>query len=385
MNRSDFMERELARLSREGLLRRLPALEDVDPPYIVLKGSGPVIDFCSNDYLGLSCRRELKEASCLAASRWGAGSRASRLLSGDHPLYQELERSVSRLKGTEACLVLGSGYLANTGIIPAVAAKGDLVLADRQIHASLIDGIRLSGARLIRFPHNDLRRLEELLEGAGGSRRVLVAVESLYSMDGDLCPLEDLLALKEKLPFILLVDEAHAVGLFGAQGEGLIPKELAPKVDLIIGTFGKALGSYGAFCGCSGTMRQYLVNRCRTVIFSTALPPGVLAASARAVEMLSSLNEERTRVLEMSRDIARFIRDELGISVPGQSQIVSLIVGSSKKALELESFLLDRAMFARAIRPPTVAKGTERIRFSITAAHKPEHLEALKAALREFF
>jgi 8-amino-7-oxononanoate synthase len=384
------IRQELSGLLASGLYRSLANITRVLPPYIFLEQDGRetrLIDFSSNDYLGLSSHPAMKEAASRAANRWGAGSRASRLLSGNHPLYERLEQLSARLKGTEAALVFGSGYLANCGIIPALASRDDLILADRQVHASIIDGIRLSGARFKRFGHNDISHLEDLLLDADtkGFRRIVVVVESLYSMDGDMAPIEELLGLKDRFGFILMVDEAHAVGVAGAEGCGLIPRHLAEQVDIAMGTFGKALGSYGAFCASSATIRHYLINRCRTAIFSTALPPPVLAASIKAIELLPDLEMERHTLAQRSRQLVSFIRNELAQEAIGEMQIVSLVLGSSERAVRLEAFLRQEGIFARAIRPPTVPKGRERIRFSITSCHSREDIDILKKALAHFF
>ena len=384
------IRQELSGLRASGLYRSLADITKVSPPHIFLKQDGRevrLIDFSSNDYLGLSSHPAMKEAASRASDQWGAGSRASRLLSGNHPLYERLEQASASLKGTEAALVFGSGYLANCGIIPALASRSDLILADRQVHASIIDGIRLSGARFKRFGHNDLSHLEGLLSDAAprGFRRIVVVAESLYSMDGDVAPIEGLLELKDRFGFLLMVDEAHAVGVTGKEGCGLIPRHLAGQVDITIGTFGKALGSYGAFCASTAPMREYLINRCRTAIFSTALPPPVLAASMKAIELLPDLEMERRTLADRSHQLASFIRKELGQEAIGEMQIVSLVLGGSGLAVRLENFLRQWGIFARAIRPPTVPRGRERIRFSLTSCHGQEDVDLLKRALRHFF
>ncbi|MDA8165581.1 MAG: 8-amino-7-oxononanoate synthase [Desulfobacteraceae bacterium] len=339
---------------------------------LVLAGGGErtLLDFSSNDYLGLSEHPEVVEGSRRALEEWGAGSGAARLMSGDLLLAHRLEEAVASLKGQEAALLFGSGYLANAGIIPALVGREDVIFADRLDHASIYDGCRLSGARLRRFRHNDLSHLEELLRGERGQGQALIVVESLYSMDGDRCPLRELVALKERHDCLLLVDEAHATGVFGANGGGLVEEEGAGAgVDLVMGTFGKALGSYGAYAAGSATMVRYLLNRARSFIFSTALPPAVLGASMAAVELVRTRPELRA---ELHRRVAVF-KEELrqgGWSRPlGPSQIVPVPVGGSPEASGLAAALLDRGLYVTAVRPPTVPEGTARLRISITRHH----------------
>ncbi len=384
----DRFESELRRLEEENLLRGLSGLAEVEPPRITLGRNGNVlIDFASNDYLGLSHHPLMKQAASHAVMKWGTGSRASRLLSGDHPLYAILEQEIARMKGCETSLVFGSGYLVNTGIIQALSGKNRVIIADRLVHASIIDGIRLSGAEFRRFRHNDLDHLEKILREDQSCRPEdrLVVVEGVYSMDGDCADIAALLRLKKRYGFLLMVDEAHAVGILGENGTGIVDQGKAGKIDLIVGTFGKALGSYGAYCAMNVTMRRYLVNKARTLIFSTALPPAVLASSIEALRLLPKLQDERTRLLKNAMELREFIRSDLEMTSPGSTQILPIIVGSASRALSLQKFLGSRGIFAPAIRPPTVPKGSERIRFSITADHGKKEIKILKQALRDFF
>lgn len=341
------------------------------------EGEKTLLDFSSNDYLALSEHPEVLAGSRGALAEWGAGVGAARLMSGDLLLAHRLEEAVARLKGTEAALLFGSGYLANAGIIPALVGRDDVIFADRLDHASIYDGCRLSGARLRRFRHNDLAHLEELLHKGRGRGRALIVVESLYSMDGDRCPLQELVALKERHGCLLLVDEAHATGVFGANGGGLIEEEgVVGGVDLAMGTFGKALGGYGSYVAGSAAMIHYLLNRARSFIFSTGLPPAVLGASLAAVHLVRTRPELRR---ELHHKMVLF-KEELqrgGWSRPlGPSQIVPVVVGSSQEAAALAGALREGGVFATAVRPPTVPVNTARLRFSVTRHHG-------EAALRE--
>jgi len=345
-----------------------------------------LIDFSSNDYLGLSLDRRLIEAGITGLKTWGCGARASMLMSGCLRPICELEQAIAAFKGTEAALVFGSGYLANVSIISTLCRPGDAVFMDRLCHASIIDGVILSKARLFRFGHNDIGQLEILLsKNRHRFRQTLIVIESLYSMDGDIAPIETFLELKDRFNAMLMVDEAHAVGVFGREGEGLADRGWQKKPDILIGTFGKALGGYGAFAAVSADMREYLVNRCRGIIFSTALPPSVVSANIEAVGIVKGLHDKRRAVLNISHELRTFIQNSLGIETTGQSQIVPLIVKDVDLSLRLEKFLSENGIFARSIRPPTVPEGTARIRFSMTACHTAGHIDRLKDVLTSFF
>ncbi len=336
-----------------------------------------LLDFSSNDYLALSEHPRVLAASRAALERLGASSGASRLMSGNLAIHQELEQQVARLKGQEAALLFGSGYLANTGVIPALVGRGDVVFSDRLNHASIHDGCRLSGARTLRFRHNDPNHLEDLLRRhRGGFRRSLVVVESIYSMDGDRCPLAEIVGLKEKHDSLLLVDEAHATGVFGPNGGGVIEEEgLSARVDLSMGTFGKALGSYGAYLAASRLLVDYLVNCGRSFIYSTALPPAVVGACLGALEVVATEPERRAELLKNSGLFRRFLQEEGIAPLPGNSQIVPVLVGEAGLALALSRHLLEHGVFTAAVRPPTVPAGTARLRFSVTCHLDPTNLQ----------
>jgi 8-amino-7-oxononanoate synthase len=362
----------LGEREKSGELRRLRPLARRQGGKLLLAGAGEaklLLDFSSNDYLALSEHPAVIEGSCRALCEWGAGAGAARLMSGDLALCEQLEKEIAQLKGREAALLFGSGYLANIGVIPALVGRGDVIFSDRLNHASIHDGCRLSGAKLLRFRHNDPGHLEALLQKERGRRRALIVVESIYSMDGDRCPLPELVALKERFACLLLVDEAHATGLYGANGSGLVEEEgVGAGVDLVMGTFGKALGSYGAYVAASAAMVGYLLNRARSFIYATALPPAVLGASLAAVSLVRSAPELRT---ELHRKVA-FFKDELrqqGLTVTGSSQIVPVVIGDSRRALLLAAALEESGLFVTAVRPPTVPAGTARLRFSITNHH----------------
>lgn len=378
---TDFINSELRLQGEAGLLRSLVPSEGLQRGVIKSKGK-PLIDFSSNDYLGMAGHPALIEGAKKAMEKWGAGARASRLMSGDMEIHHSLESAIAVLKGTEAGLVFGSGYLANIGIIPALCGRNDVIYSDRLNHASIVDGILLSRARFFRFRHNDLNHLEDLLKSHRSRyRRALIVIESLYSMNGDLAPVSEFLELKRRYDTILMIDEAHATGVFGSKGEGMIGRTQAGAVDVIMGTFGKALGGYGAFVALSNQIKRFLLNRARTFMFSTALPPPVIGANLAAVRLLEEEPEHRSRVCELATKFRKALREDMGINTPSESQIVPVIVGDSLDALKLAESLLDAGFFVKAIRPPTVSKGTARIRLSLTANHSLEDVSHLLEAL----
>ncbi len=369
--------------SENGLLRAIFPLQSIE------RGTGAVnvssqrlIDFCSNDYLGLSGHPALEKAASGAIEKWGCGARASRLMSGDLEIHHALEEEVARLKGTEAALIFGSGYLANLGTISAIVGRDDGIFMDRLCHASMLDGALLSRAGIHRFRHNDMGHLESLLKAERGRyRRALVLAETLYSMDGDTAPVEDLIALKNRYDSMLLLDEAHAMGALGETGEGLVPRCRAREIDIQTGTFGKALGSYGAFCAVSCNLQKFFINRARSFIFSTALPPAVAGANLAAVKMLPGCNKSRGRLRRLSLWLKNAVIQRLGLETPGEYHIIPIIIGENQDTLALAGHLLKNGMLVKAVRPPTVPRFQARLRISLTANHSMEDLERLVRAL----
>jgi len=350
--------------------------------FITIEGK-EYIDFSSNDYLGLSQHPEMIKASQKAAMGWGTGGGGSRLLSGDSTLFHELEEKVAEFKSKEAALVFNSGYQANIGIISSLFGGKDAVFADKLVHASLIDGIRLSGAKLFRFRHNDAAHLEGLLQkNRKDFDNALIVTESVFSMDGDIAPLKELVELKDKNNSVLMVDEAHATGIFGKNGSGLVEREgLAGSVELIMGTFSKALGSFGAYLACSRTVKEYLINTCRSFIYSTALPASVVAADIKSLELVKKEPERRKKLLEL----AEYFRNELGkagFTVKSSSQIVPVIVGDNSEAVRVSERMLSKGSRAMPVRYPTVPKGEARIRLSLNCLHEKEMLDRVVEVLK---
>jgi 8-amino-7-oxononanoate synthase len=318
------------------------------------------------------------------ASERGAGATASRLVVGTDPEVLELEERIAAFDGAEAALLFGSGYLANVGVVSALVGRGDAVFSDRLNHASIIDGVRLSRAEVHRYRHADAEHLDALLSAAGSSERKLIVTESVFSMDGDVAPLEAIADLAERHGAALVVDEAHAGGVFGPEGQGYVHElGLAERVDLVIGTFGKAFGVYGAYASGRRVWIDYLVNTCRTFIFTTGLPPAVIGGIGAAIELVRDAGGLRRDLLvRAGRFRARL--DDLGFDTCGSTtQIVPAVVGANDAAVDLAQSLEARGVLGVAIRPPTVPEGTARVRFSLTAAHTDEHVEQALAAIED--
>lgn len=373
----DRVDEYLREREKDNLLRRLHPADSKKEGMIYFRGKG-YFDFSSNDYLGLSGHPKLKNASIESIERFGTGSSASRLLSGDSTLHHILEKKTANFIGKEAALIYNSGYQANLGVISALRGEGDVIFSDRLSHASIIDGILLSRAKFFRFRHNDANHLESLLKKERNNfREALIVTETIFSMDGDRTPLREITDLKEKYDCRLLIDEAHATGVFGKNGGGIAEEEgLIGKVDIIMGTFGKALGSFGAYVAASEKMKNYLVNASRSFIYSTALPPSVIASNIAGLDLVREEPFRRIELLENSRFFRQGLIDK-GFEVRGTSQIVPLILGDNAKAIAMSEELQKRLYWALPIRPPTVPKGEARLRFSLTYYHNRKILERL--------
>ena len=368
-----FVADELASRSEAGLLRSLRPLER-DGGWVVTEDGRRLLDLSSNDYLGLASHPAVAEAAARAARR-GSGATASRLIVGTDSQYSAFEEKLADFQGTEAALVFGSGYLANVGTIGCLVGPGDAVFSDELNHASIIDGCRLSRATIHRYGHGDADELELLLQ-ASDARRKLIVTETVFSMNGDTAPLADIVELKDRYGTALLVDEAHAVGVLGPHGEGYAHEVgVADRVDLHMGTFGKAFGAYGAYVAGQSPWIDYLVNAGRTFVFTTALPPAVIAAADAALDLVRDGDDLRA---DLQAKAGRFRRrlDRVGLDTRGSStQIVPAVVGDSERAVELSQQLEERGVLGVAIRPPTVPHGTARVRFSLSVLNEDADLE----------
>jgi 8-amino-7-oxononanoate synthase len=382
---SDIGQR-LQRLREQGLYRRMRLVAGPQGPRVMLDGRR-VLLLCSNNYLGYADHPRVRAAAADAAMRYGVGAGASRLVSGNMTLHRRLEERLAEFEQTDRCVLFGSGYLANTGVIAALARKGDVVFSDALNHASIIDGCRLAGAETFVYDHLDTGHLEWGLRHAEG-RGSLIVTDGVFSMDGDVAPLEEIVALARRYDVRVLVDEAHATGSLGPGGRGSVAAAgLEGEVDVIVGTLGKALGGYGAYACCDAQTAGYLVNTARTLIFSTGPPPPSVAAALAALDLLCS---EPHRVDRLARN-GRTLREALtgqGFDLPpGDTQIVPLIVGDARQAVDVCERALRRGVFAQAIRPPTVPDGTARLRLAAMATHTSRELRwaagQLAAAARE--
>ncbi|MEQ2008075.1 MAG: 8-amino-7-oxononanoate synthase [Limisphaerales bacterium] len=385
---------ELSALREADLLRELRPVESVAGTRMLI-GGRELLNFSSNDYLGLAQHPALKEAAVKAVEKFGAGSGASRLVCGSLALHHELEESLAAFKGTEAALAFTTGYAAAQGAIVALLGKGDVLIVDKLVHASIVDAAKLCGAKLRVFRHNDLNDLEAKLKWAAkqsrithhASRitpRVLVVTESVFSMDGDLAPLRNIVELKERLGAWLMVDEAHATGLFGERRSGLVEElGLTGRVEIQMATLGKAVGAAGgAICG-SRKLADLLVNRARSFVFSTApVPAAAAAARAGLVIIQSQEGETRRQRLWLLVEELKRVLISAGFPPPAvRAPIVPVVVGTEARAMSLSAALREAGVFVPAIRFPTVARGAARLRFTVSADHTAEDMAELAGAL----
>jgi 8-amino-7-oxononanoate synthase len=382
---TDVAER-LAELRDRGLYRRLRFVSGPQGPRVTLDGR-EVLLLCSNNYLGLADDRRVREAAAEAALEWGAGAGASRLISGNMEPHRRLETALARFKGYESALAFGSGYLANTGAIAALAGEGEVVFSDELNHASIVDGCRLSRAETFVYRHGDLEHLAAGLREAG-KRASLVVTDGVFSMDGDVAPLAEILELTRAAGARLMVDEAHATGALGPGGRGSVSAAgLSGEVDVVVGTLGKALGSYGAYVCADAETIDFLVNRARSFVFSTALPPSAVAAASAALEVLEAEPERVERLQDNGARLRGALAAEGLATGTEPSQIVPIVVGEAERTMALCERLLERGVFAQGIRPPTVPEGSSRLRCTVMATHEPAELERaareIAAAARE--
>ena len=339
-------------------------------------GGREFLNFSCNDYLGLARNPALAKASADAAASFGAGATASRLVTGTLTLHETLEHRLAAFKGYPAALLFGSGFLTNTGVIPSLVGRDDAVFADRFVHASILDAIALSRARLSRFQHNDPASLDSALSKYPPSGRRLVVTESVFSMDGDLAPLPDLARVARKHGAMFMVDEAHATGVFGPAGSGLVREhKLEQTVNISMGTMSKAFGGYGGFVACTRDMRNLLVNRARSFIYSTALPPAVLGAAIAALDLMEQNPGWGAELLRRADGFRKALAGAGLNTMQSASQIVPVLVGDNQKALSLSRRLRENGILCVAIRPPTVPPDTARLRFSVSLAHTEKDLE----------
>ncbi|MFZ5452744.1 MAG: 8-amino-7-oxononanoate synthase [Thermodesulfobacteriota bacterium] len=378
------LAQELADLETQALRRRLQVVEELLPGGKVRVKGQVLLNLSSNDYLGLAQDPRLINEAQAAAARWGVGAGASRLVVGHLGLHEEVETELAAFKGTEAAVIFSTGYMANVGVIAALMGPGDLIFSDRLNHASIMDGIKLSGAALQRFPHRDLNRLEKMLQQAPPAKRRLLITDSVFSVDGDLAPLRELVELKERYGLWLMIDEAHATGVLGPGGAGLAQElGLTARVEIHLGTFSKALGSLGGYVAGDRRLIDYLHNRARSFIYSTALPPPVLGAIQAALQVVRAEPERRRSLLEQSANFRRGLQAAGFDTLGSETQIVPALVGKNEPTLKFAGALRERGLMAVALRPPTVPPGRARVRFSLSAAHGAADLDAALKTIGE--
>lgn len=385
-----WMEQELATLEDASLKRSLRASSAVpSSPGRLFRGTGAdnmhnMLNLSGNDYLGLSQHPAMIEVMREALLKEGVGAGASRLVTGNRLAYTELEEAIAEWQDCEAALVFANGYMANTGVIRAVVGRDDVVFSDQLNHASIVDGILMSRAEMARYRHNDMEHLEALLHKYRDRKRKLIVTDAVFSMDGDQAPLQDLILLKHEYGAMLMVDEAHSGGVYGRRGEGLCHVlGVKDEVDIHMGTFSKAFGVYGAYVCGSRTLIDYLVNKARTLIYSTAMPPVLLAGIAQALVLVQQEHWRRERLHTCIRSFRSSLQKSGFLLEIGDSPIVPIIIGGNETALRFSAALEEKGIAAVAIRPPTVPEGTARIRFTLSAAHTDKELQYAATCIRE--
>ncbi len=377
---ADTLARRLDEREARAIRRRLRPLAQTVGTHVELDGRR-LLRFCSNDYLGLASHPAVMRAAAEAAEAQGTGAGSARLVAGTSVLHAALEDDLARLKGTEAALVFSSGYHVNVGALPALAGDGDVIVSDALNHASLIDGCRLSRAAIRVYRHNDVGDLEELLRASGHFRHRIVVTESVFAMDGDIAPLAEIVAAARRHGAWVVVDEAHGTGVFGPTGAGLVEQlGLSNAVDVQIGTLSKALGSLGGFVAGSRVVVDWMLNAARTFVYTTALPPAVVAAARAAIGVMHTEPERRAR-LWSNAAMLRASLERAGFRLADSaSPILPVLVGDAEAAVRLADALLERGVLVPAIRPPTVQEGTARLRVTPMATHTNDHLEEAAAA-----
>jgi len=385
----DYAE-ELRELEKKGLLRKLSFVESSRGSHIKINGK-EFVNFSSNDYLNLSGHPVVVKAAITALKKYGFGSGSSRLLSGSWLSHKKLEERIAAFKKTEAALVFNTGYSANIGIIPAIAGSGDMILSDELNHASIVDGSRLSRAHVKIYRHRDMNHLEKLLKtfsisGSSKNRQCLIVTDTVFSMDGDIAPLKDIVNLAEKYDALLMIDDAHGTGVLGKSGRGGL-EHFGIKVENIIqmGTLSKAFGCFGAFAAGSERLINLLINRARSFIYSTSLPPAAAEACIKAIDIVEYESDDlRRRLWENRQALYSGIRDMGYDTLGSETPIIPVLAGDLNKALKIGERLYENNIFAPAIRPPTVPDGKCRLRFSVTAAHTDEDINCVLETLGKF-
>jgi len=384
----DFLLNSLKQTDQKGLYRTLQSLETAQAPVVVVGGKR-VIQFSSNNYLGLANHPALKKAAHEAIERYGVGTGASRLIAGNLELYEQLEKNLAQFKGTESAIVFPTGYQTNVGTISALMGEKDLIFSDALNHASIVDGCRLCGAKIIIYPHRDLDALEQLIDTASQMKNRMIITDGVFSVDGTIAPLPGLVELAKRYECWLMVDEAHATGVLGNRGRGTAEHfGVERRIDIHMGTFSKALGSLGGYVAGSKNLIDFLINKSRSLIYTTGLPPAVLAVNHAALELVENGLDLRKALWER----VVFFRNELNRlgfnTFSSEAQIIPVIIGDPVKTMKVFHYLFSRGVLAYGVRPPTVPEGLSRIRIAVMATHEWEDiyfgLQVLEEAGKKF-
>ena len=378
---AEFLNEKLDDLEQKGLRRSLRQIDGSQGREVLIHGR-KLLNFCSNNYLGIADDPQLKKAAITAIESVGVGSGASRLVCGTMSAHTELEQKLAKFKGTERALVFGSGYMANVGIISGIFSRGDMLFSDRLNHASIIDGILLSQAGFKRYPHRDMSALEKMLKAAPSGIKKGIITDTVFSMDGDMAPLPEIVALAKKYDCLVMVDEAHALGVLGENGKGAVEHfGLEGQVDIQMGTLSKAVGGFGAYCCGSTELIEFLINHARSFIYTTALPPALAAAGQRGIELIESQPQRRKKLWENARYLLRELKKAGFDTLQTETPIIPVMLGRADKAVAFSRELFDQGIFVSAIRPPTVPVNTARLRITVMATHTQPDMEKLLAQL----
>lgn len=378
-----YISDELSKIKESGLYRELKAVENAQDTRIDIEGK-TYLSFCSNNYLGLANHPSVIEAVKKAVDEYGWGACASRLVSGNMTLHEALEKEISRFKRKDAAIVFPTGYMANLGVISSLVSGGDLVISDKLNHASIIDGCRLSGADFRVYAHCNMEKLETILKKTSKYNRKLIVTDSVFSMDGDLAPLPDIVRIAKEYNAMVMVDEAHGTGVFGENGRGVVEYfNLDNEVDVVMGTLSKAIGSLGGYVCGDDDLISYLRNKARPFMYTTALPPAVCAASIASINLI----QEDPSLREVLWNNVCCIKERLGSlgvdMISSQSQIIPLLIGDTQKAVDISKLLYERGVLIPAIRPPTVPANSSRLRMTVMSSHTQDDLESLFKVLKD--
>lgn len=379
----EFLNEELKNLEEKGLYRKFKTLLSSQGVEVKI-GDEIFINFCSNDYLGLANHPYVKLTMINAIEKYGVGSGASRLICGNMREQERLEEKLAKFKGEESCLVFPTGYMANLGVISTLLDAEDVVIIDRLNHASIIDGCKLSKAKIMVYSHVDMNSLEDVLKKVKNFRRRLIVTDSVFSMDGDIAPLPDIMKLARKYHAMVMVDDAHATGVLGKNGRGIVEYyNMKDKPDIIMGTLSKAIGSLGGFICGSKSLIEYLKNKCRSFIYTTGIPPSLCASSIASLEII----EKNPEIIRKLWDNTYYLKEKLNNlnlnTLSSNTPIIPIVLGDEKKTIEVANKIQEKKILLIGIRPPTVPKGTSRLRITLTSNHTKIHIEELIKAIEE--